>query len=320
MDWRADDHCGLSACRPQASAPHAETMSDHAHRLKLPALALALLAMFLFAVMDALVKVLVQDLPVGQVAFLRTLGSALIFFCVAFWGKHFHFFGVRWRLHMLRAAGAALVTLCMYFALAHFALVTVAAFALSGQLISALYGVLFFKERLDGKIAMALLIGLVGAFLFLVSEGLFSARVTLSIVPLLALVAVPVLEATLLALVKFHVQKENPILMSFIQLCLAALILSPGLAHYVPLNVGQWGILAATCLVGALAGYWSVISLKHLPVGVFAITDNSSVVWAALLGLVLFSHFPTALQWGGAALIFASCYFLSVHLLPNEGN
>jgi drug/metabolite transporter (DMT)-like permease len=293
-------------------------MSRLLHRIKPSALGLALLAMFAFAVMDALVKVLVVSLPVGQVAFLRTLGSALIFFGVALWGRHLQFAGVQWRLHVLRAVGAALVTLCMYFALAHFALVTVAAFALTGQLISTLYGVVFFNEKFDGKIAVALLVGLLGALLFLISEGLFSAQISLSLLPLLALIAVPILEATLLAFLKFHTQKEGPILMSFIQLSLAAIILSPGLAQYVHLSAGQWVLLAATCVVGAFAGYWSVIALKQLPVGVFAITDNTSVVWAALLGLVLFSHVPTPLQLFGAALIFASCYFLSVYLRPKD--
>ncbi|MCF4099132.1 DMT family transporter [Maritalea mediterranea] len=288
------------------------------HRINPSALGLALLAMFAFALMDALAKVLVVSLPVGQVAFLRTLGSALLFLGVALWGQHLQFAGVQWRLHVLRAAGAALVTLCMYFALAHFALVTVAAFALTGQLISTLYGVLFFKERFDGKIGLALIVGMAGALLFLISEGLFSAEINLSLLPLLALIAVPILEATLLAFLKFHTQKEGPILMSAIQLSLSALILSPGLMHYVPLSMGQWGILAVTCVVGAFAGYWSVIALKQLPVGVFAITDNTSVVWAALLGLVLFSHVPTPLQWAGAALIFASCYFLSVYLTPES--
>lgn len=293
-------------------------MTSLLQRIKPSALGLALLAMFAFALMDALVKVLVVSLPVGQIAFLRTLGSALLFLGVAVWGQHLHFAGVQSRLHLLRAAGAALVTLCFYFALANFALVTVAAFALTGQLISTLYGVVFFKEKFDAKIAVALLVGLLGALLFLISEGLFATKLSFSLLPLLALLAVPVLEATLLAVLKFHTQNEGPILMSLIQLSLAALILSPGLVHYVPLSVGQWAILAATCVVGAFAGYWSVIALKQLPVSVFAITDNTSVVWAALLGLVLFSHVPTPLQWAGAALIFASCYFLSVYLAPDN--
>lgn len=293
-------------------------MTSLLQRIKPSALGLALLAMFAFALMDALVKVLVVSLPVGQIAFLRTLGSALLFLGVAVWGQHLHFAGVQWRLHLLRAVGAALVTLCFYFALANFALVTVAAFALTGQLISALYGVVFFKEKFDAKIAVALLVGLLGALLFLISEGLFATKLSFSLLPLLALLAVPVLEATLLTVLKFHTQYEGPILMSLIQLSLAALILSPGLVHYVPLSVGQWAILAATCVVGAFAGYWSVIALKQLPVSVFAITDNTSVVWAALLGLVLFSHVPTPLQWAGAALIFASCYFLSVYLAPDD--
>ncbi len=287
-------------------------------RVKSSALALALVAMFAFALMDALVKVLVVTLPVAEVAFLRTLGSTLLFWGVALWGRRLDFSNVQWRLHLLRAAMAALVTLCFFFALAHFALVTVAAFALSGQLISTLYGVVFFQERFDFKIALALAVGLLGALLFLISEGLFSSEISLSLLPLLALIAVPILEATLLAFLKFHTQRENPIMLSVIQLSLMALILSPGLATYVAPSLNEWAILAVTCVVGALAGYWSLIALKQLPVSVFAITDNTSVVWAALLGLVLFSHVPTPLQWAGAALIFASCYFLSVYLTPQQ--
>ncbi len=176
----------------------------------------------------------------------------------------------------------------------------------------------FFQERFDFKIALALAVGLLGALLFLISEGLFSSEISLSLLPLLALIAVPILEATLLAFLKFHTQRENPIMLSVIQLSLMALILSPGLATYVAPSLNEWAILAVTCVVGALAGYWSLIALKQLPVSVFAITDNTSVVWAALLGLVLFSHVPTPLQWAGAALIFASCYFLSVYLTPQQ--
>jgi len=67
-----------------------------------------------------------------------------------------------------------------------------------------------------------------------------------------------------------------------------------------------YALLAALGLTGGLAQFALTASLRLAPVSVVMPMDYSNLVWAALLGWLLFATMPSPTLWLGAPLIIAS--------------
>lgn len=67
-----------------------------------------------------------------------------------------------------------------------------------------------------------------------------------------------------------------------------------------------WAILIALGLFGGLGQLFLTSALRFAPVSVVVPFDYSQLIWAVLLGWLLFDTHPAASTWAGAALIVAS--------------
>jgi drug/metabolite transporter (DMT)-like permease len=67
-----------------------------------------------------------------------------------------------------------------------------------------------------------------------------------------------------------------------------------------------WGILGAVALAGGVAQITLTASLRLAPVALVMPMDYTSLLWATLLGLWIFSELPSASTWLGAPVIIAS--------------
>jgi drug/metabolite transporter (DMT)-like permease len=67
-----------------------------------------------------------------------------------------------------------------------------------------------------------------------------------------------------------------------------------------------WGILAGLALAGGLAQLTLTGALRLAPVALVMPMDYSGLIWAALLGLLMFGELPTPWIWLGAPVIIAS--------------
>jgi drug/metabolite transporter (DMT)-like permease len=69
---------------------------------------------------------------------------------------------------------------------------------------------------------------------------------------------------------------------------------------------GTWAILVALGLFGGLGQLCLTSSLRYAPVSVVVPFDYTQLLWAVLLGYLLFANHPPATTWAGAAVIIAS--------------
>jgi drug/metabolite transporter (DMT)-like permease len=68
----------------------------------------------------------------------------------------------------------------------------------------------------------------------------------------------------------------------------------------------QWGILVALGLFGGLAQLLLTSSLRYAPVSVVTPFDYTQLLWAVLLGWMIFGTQPPGSTLAGAAIIIAS--------------
>jgi drug/metabolite transporter (DMT)-like permease len=71
-----------------------------------------------------------------------------------------------------------------------------------------------------------------------------------------------------------------------------------------------WTLLAGSGFAGALGHYCIIQAFRYAPASVVAPFSYSSLVWATLLGYLLWSDFPSQNVWAGAALIIASGLYI----------
>ena len=90
----------------------------------------------------------------------------------------------------------------------------------------------------------------------------------------------------------------------------STLSLVPLSVFYVPVAQGHgvlgWACLAAVGILGGCAQIAMTNSLKLGPVSVVVPMDYSSLLWATLLGWLVFGTLPAAATWIGAPVIIAS--------------
>jgi drug/metabolite transporter (DMT)-like permease len=71
-----------------------------------------------------------------------------------------------------------------------------------------------------------------------------------------------------------------------------------------------WALLAGSGFAGALGHYCIIHAYRNAPASVVAPFSYSSLIWATLLGYLIWSDFPANNVWAGAALIIASGLYI----------
>lgn len=265
------------------------------------------LAMGAFTINDAMMKLLIEDMPLYQAITLRGLLSLLFLIGIA-WGRRelrFRFELRDWRLMGGRCAGEIIATVSYLMALVHIPLATVVALMQSLPLMSSLVAVPLFGERLGRVRLLAIIAGFVGVMVILRPgpEGI-------SIWSLLVLVSVTA--CILRDMSTRAMSSKMPTMMVALFSAFAVTIygavgwaVEGGIAldrHSVTLLA----IAAATLAIGYCAG---TSAMRIGDVAAVAPFRYTSLIWAVALDLLLFGLLPDAITLIGAAIVAAAGLF-----------
>lgn len=265
-------------------------------------IALFMLAMLVFTVMDTVAKALVGTYPVLQVLWLRLLvhGLALLVICPKP--------GLAARLatpllpwHVLRAAGLALTAVLFYLGLRYVPLAEAMTLVCASPFITAVLAVMLLSERMTRARWWSMAIGF-GGVLVVFRPGLGVAQWA-ALLPLLAGAA-------------FSVQALVTRRLAAREDAWTILLLTPllGALGVAPFALAGWRTPALPQLAGmGLIGLLAVASdaalmgaLRLAPASIVAPFQYTQIVWAAVLGYLVFAETPHATTLAGAALIVAS--------------
>lgn len=173
----------------------------------------------------------------------------------------------------------------------------------------AVLGVVILKEPASKMLALAVVVGLLGALVIILGGG-EAVSATGEVGPLAWTAALfsPITYAFAVILLKHHSGEENAAAITLAQSVLAALIALPfALPGFLMPEGGQWFQAGLVGFLGALGYLLFIAALRHLPASVFALMDYTTLLWAAVLGFVVFGEVPGISLWLGAILIVAAC-------------
>ena len=265
------------------------------------------LAMAGFALNDATMKLVLAEVPLMPAIFLRgvAMSVGLLALCWATGAQH-HRPGARdTRLMGLRAGAEVAATICFLTALASLPIATATAILQSTPLVVTLGAALVLGEPVGWRRGVALLIGLAGVVLIVrPGAAAFDAHA------LYAVAAVAFIATRDLSTRRMGARLPSALvaLVSGVAVTLAA-----GLAAaaqpwpaVTPRQMGLMTLAAAFLIVGFI---FAVRAMRVGEVAFAAPFRYSILLFAIVLGLVLFGEVPDGLTLAGAALIVGSGLF-----------
>ncbi len=269
---------------------------------------LMVMAMLCFAIEDMFIKFLGGAIPVGQLIALLGAGGALLMAGACAYQREALFSReLLSRPVIIRNAGEVFGTLGFVTALVLVPLATASAILQTTPLMVTLGAALFLGEAVGWRRWLAICVGLFGVLL-IVRPGMegFDWNVLFAVQGMIGLS------------IRDLATRRVPATLSALQLSLtafallvptgAAVMWATGTTYATP-DPREWGILAIAALIGAFSYRFIVMAMRLGEVSFVTPFRYSRMVFALIIGLVVFAEVPDALTLVGVVIVIASGLF-----------
>ncbi|KIN62621.1 Integral membrane protein DUF6 [Sulfitobacter noctilucicola] len=282
------------------------------------AIALKTAAVFLFMVMAALIKSASDAVPPGQAVFFRSLFAMPIIWLWLWQSGHLHdgFKANNILGHVWRGLFGTTAMGLTFAGLALLPLPEVTAIGYATPMFTVLFAAMFLGERVRLFRLSAVALGLVGVMIVLAPRLSFDQSYSTAA----TMGALMVLGASVLrALVQIHVRRLvqtdstsaivfyfslTATVVSLLSLPVGWLFPTPSLAWTIPAP-SVFALIIGAGLIGGVAQIMVTSSYRFGTASMLAPFDYSSMIFATLIGWLVFSEVPTATILIGAALVIA---------------
>jgi drug/metabolite transporter (DMT)-like permease len=270
------------------------------------AVLLVVISAFFFATGHAGAKYLTSDLHPFVIAFWRNLFALMPFLpWIARNGlRSMH--TRRIGFHFLRALANALSMIFWFTALSMMALADATALSMLGPLFAMVFAALFLREGIESRRWWALAFGMAGA-LVIVRPG-FEAVGLGAILVLLRGVAQGVNKVMAKSLTR---TEDTGVIVAYLLILATPITLIPALFVWQWPTVPDLVVLIGMGAVGAIANICMVKGYALVDVSVVEPVTFTRLVWAAVLGYMIFAEFPDYWTWIGGAMIVAATSYIS---------
>lgn len=254
--------------------------------------------------MNGTVQFLSSTVHVFEVAFFRQLFGVIFLAAVFLRGGLAPLITRRFGMHLLRAVLNVIALLAYFYGLSLEPLAKVVALGLTAPLFATVCAVIFLGERLTVHRSIALLLGLAGALIVL-RPGMQAVSLGAMMVLLSNTVW-----AVALIVIKSLARTESAATISLY----AAILMAP-VALVFALFVWQWPTpvqlvwLVAIGVFGSIAQLCLSQAFRLADATLVLPIDFTKIVWASLIGYLVFNQVPEIWVWIGAVVTFAAVFY-----------
>ena len=261
------------------------------------------LAMALFIANDALVKQVSATLPGPQLIFIRGLMATTLVLIMAQAMGHLK----NWRLMLnkrlwVRGSLDAAASLAYLTAVFHLPLANATAINLSSPLFITAFALVFFKEQVALRRGLLILLGFTGVLLVVQpsSEG-FNVYAWLAVLATL----LHAMRDTLTRGIGLHV----PALLITLSTAVSVAVAAGGITltqTWTPVDNLSLGLLFGASLFLSMAYYLLIVAMRSGEMSLVAPFRYSGLLFALLIGYVVWGDVPNLLGWAGIFLLAVS--------------
>ena len=260
-----------------------------------------------FSVMHATIRYLAKDLHPIQMAFFRNFFGVIVFLPVIARSGFGFLRTERLGMHAIRGVLNICAMFAFFTGLSMTPIARVTALSFTGPIFMAILSVILLGERIYLRRTLAILGGFIGMLVVLrpgVSEiDTGSLLVILSAMFWsVALIVIKVLSRT----------ETSLTITGYMTIFLSLFSFGPALWVWQTPSMEAWVLLVVMGVTGTFAQLTLAESLKQADAGVIMPFDFLKLVWASLLGFLLFSEMPDGWTLVGAVIIFASGTYIAI--------
>ncbi|WP_142850221.1 DMT family transporter [Telmatospirillum sp. J64-1] len=282
---------------PAAQAPVTSLRADE----PVQGILLVVTAVALFSCSDALAKYLNQSLPPVEIAWLRYLAFTLFILPVAFHQGRRVLYPARPSLQLLRGFAMAVAAVFFITGIGYLPLAEASAASFVAPAFVTAFSIPLLGEKVGWRRWVAVLVGLTGVMIVLRPGG--ESFQMASIFPLLSAVAFA-LGIVITRKMSGHDGASTTLIWSAVTGLVVMTILVP-FSFVVP-TPAQLGVAAAIGGISALGQFLLIRAYRFAEASVLAPYTYIQLVWAAVLGYLVFDAIPDLWTFIGTGVIIAS--------------
>ena len=254
-----------------------------------------------FAMMDASVKWL-DMFPVGQVLFSRFFFGLIPILMLVPRSEFKTFYKTsRPKLHAFRAITGTLAIIALFIALREIPLADVVSLTFGGPIFVTLGSIFFLSEKVGIRRWLAVLIGFFG--MLLIVKPAYEELNIYYIFPIIFCIFFACVALSIRSLSSTEPNYRIALYFSLLSMIVGLLTLPFG---WVMPNKFELFLLIFTGLVGSVANILLTVSLRYAEASLVTPTKYLNLVFAILLGYLIWSEIPKLLTLVGAGLIIIS--------------
>ena len=298
----------MTAATAHAAAQSAAARGADARR----GIAIMLLAVGLFAVMDAMVKWLGEAYPTMQIVFFRSLFAFIPLAFIIFRGNLMAAIRIRDPLgHALRALAGILAMASFFYGFGRMPLADAIAIIFAAPIFVTALSVPILGEKVRLRRWTAILVGFAGVVVML-NPGAGMLDPVAGIV-----LAGTLFHALAMVFVRKLARTESNVAIVFSFTLACTLVGAAFLPfQWVTPSATDLAVLAGIGLIGGIAQIAMTQAFRLADVSLVAPFDYTAIVWASLLGFFIWGEVPGNNIWIGVAIVMAS----GLYILYRETN
>jgi drug/metabolite transporter (DMT)-like permease len=276
------------------------------HRLpdNLKGILFLLLASIALSLMALLIKLLGQHLHVTQILLLRQLGMLVMVLPAIMQKFPGSLRSNRPGLQILRLLFALVAMLGGFSAIIYLPLADATAIFFAKSFFVTIFAVLILGEVVGVYRWGAVGVGFVGVLVML-QPGTDN----FSIYSLASLAGAAGAGAVMILLRILSRHDSADTILTWSALGIGLVMAAPAIYFWQPPTTGEWALLGALAVASYLGQRCNIFAYKHGEASLLASLDYTRLLWATLLGYLVFGDLPGAPTWTGAAIVVAAALF-----------
>ena len=258
-----------------------------------------------FSIQDAGIKWLTADIAVLQILFLRSLfGLVFLSASTVFTGEKISLQVNRPWLLLTRTVINILSWILFFYGLKYLPLATAIALFFSFPLFLAVISVPLLGEKVGIRRTLAIIVGFVGVLLITNPAAGFS-------LPVLLMLGAALGWALVASLTRILGEQENTSTLLFYTLVAFVVMLAvPQFWIWRMLSLDDYLLITAVAFFGVIAQFSVTKAYTIASPSLIAPFEYTALIWAAVLGYLVWSDIPDVFAIGGAVLIIGSGVYI----------
>lgn len=270
---------------------------------------------FMFSIMVTIIKIIGSRISIFEILFFRQLAMTIIVAPVIIRGLPGSLKTQKPGLQALRVVAATSAMILGFSAFIHLPLSTATAIGFSKTMFITILAIIFLKETVGVRRWGAVVIGFVGVIIMIAPEDGWSTFSNFDIWSLAALVSAACAGLVMVIIRRLSQVDQAITILSYQAIFVGLLMIVPTILFWVTPTLEEWLWMGLLGVVSVIAQTANIRAYKSGEATAISSIDYTRLVYASILGFLIFSEIPDLNTMIGAGVIIAA----SLYTLHREG-